>query len=184
MAPRRPRRAGSSPITPRRGFFGCHRHPGWPSIVVRPGRLNKARPVSSRLSSREPLAGGGSGVAGRESVLHWHGQPAAAAGSDFSFMPPASTGGQLGPRVILTNARRVRTVAEQIAALRRIAGRTKVCCPRREPDPAGGADPSPAGRVGFDPRRATGARAFRRRPAFDEIIHGHIADELGGKIAS
>jgi nucleoside-diphosphate-sugar epimerase len=73
------------------------------------------------------------------------------------------------------------TVAEQIAALRRIAGDKVAARIRREPDPlivrivAGW--PSR-----FDARRAR-ELGFRGDVSFDDIIRVHIEDELGGKIA-
>ncbi|MFZ0776152.1 MAG: NAD-dependent epimerase, partial [Xanthobacteraceae bacterium] len=89
---------------------------------------------------------------------------------------------KLGPRVNLTMPGVCCTVAEQIAALRRIAGDKVASRIRREPDPlvarivAGW--PSQ-----FDPARAL-TLGFRAEGSFDDIIRVHIADELGGKIAA
>ena len=89
---------------------------------------------------------------------------------------------KLGPRVNLTMPGVCCTVAEQIAALRRIAGDKVAARIRREPDPL-------VARIvagwpsRFDPRRAR-ALGFQAEASFDEIIRVHIADELGGKIAS
>jgi nucleoside-diphosphate-sugar epimerase len=69
-------------------------------------------------------------------------------------------------------------VAEQIDALRRIAGEGVVARIRREPDPA------IMGIVAGWPRRFDAARAkslgFQAETSFDEIIRTHIEDELGG----
>ena len=151
-----------------------------PSIVVRPGRPNKA--ASGFFSSiiREPLAGEEAVLPVEDSVLHWHASPRAAVG--FLIHAAGVDREKLGPRVNLTMPGVCCTVAEQIAALRRIAGDKVAGRIRREPDPL-------VARIvagwpsRFDPRRAL-ALAFQAEASFDEIIRVHIADELGGKIAS
>jgi D-erythronate 2-dehydrogenase len=71
-------------------------------------------------------------------------------------------------------------VAEQIEALRRVAGDGAVALIRRKPDPkiaamvAGWAQD-------FDPERAL-ALGFRAESSFDEIIRVHVEDELGGRL--
>jgi nucleoside-diphosphate-sugar epimerase len=151
-----------------------------PSIVVRPGRPNKA--ASGFFSSiiREPLNGEEAVLPVEDSVLHWHASPRAAVG--FLVHAAGVDREKLGPRVNLTMPGVCCTVAEQIAALRRIAGDKVAARIRREPDPL-------VARIvagwpsRFDPRRAL-ALGFQAETSFDEIIHVHIADELGGKIAS
>ncbi|MFZ1151089.1 MAG: NAD-dependent epimerase, partial [Xanthobacteraceae bacterium] len=151
-----------------------------PSIVVRPGKPNKA--ASGFFSSilREPLAGQEAVLPVEESVLHWHASPRAAVG--FLIHAARLDAGKLGPRINLTMPGVCCTVAEQIAALRRIAGDKVAARIRSEPDPliarivAGW--PSR-----FDPQRAL-ALGFRGDASFEEIIRVHIADELGGKIAN
>jgi len=151
-----------------------------PSIVVRPGRPNKA--ASGFFSSiiREPLAGEEAVLPVEDSVLHWHASPRAAVG--FLIHAAGVDREKLGPRVNLTMPGVCCTVAEQIAALRRIAGDKAAARIRREPDPL-------VARIvagwpsRFDPRRAL-ALGFQAEASFDEIIRVHIADELGGKIAS
>jgi nucleoside-diphosphate-sugar epimerase len=151
-----------------------------PSIVVRPGRPNKA--ASGFFSSiiREPLAGEEAVLPVEDSVLHWHASPRAAVG--FLVHAAGVDREKLGPRVNLTMPGVCCTVAEQIAALRRIAGDKVAARIRREPDPL-------VARIvagwpsRFDPRRAL-ALGFKAEASFDEIIRVHIADELGGKIAS
>jgi D-erythronate 2-dehydrogenase len=150
-----------------------------PSIVVRPGRPNKA--ASGFFSSiiREPLAGEEAVLPVAESVLHWHASPRAAVG--FLLHAAELEAARLGPRVNLTMPGVCCTVAEQIAALRRIAGERAAARIRREPDPL-------VARIvagwpsRFDPRRSL-ALGFKGEASFDEIIRVHIADELGGKIA-
>jgi nucleoside-diphosphate-sugar epimerase len=151
-----------------------------PSIVVRPGRPNKA--ASGFFSSiiREPLAGEEAVLPVEDSVLHWHASPRAAVG--FLVHAAGVDREKLGSRVNLTMPGVCCTVAEQIAALRRIAGDKVAARIRREPDPL-------VARIvagwpsRFDPRRAL-ALGFQGEASFDEIIRVHIADELGGKIAS
>jgi nucleoside-diphosphate-sugar epimerase len=151
-----------------------------PSIVVRPGRPNKA--ASGFFSSiiREPLAGEEAVLPVEDSVLHWHASPRVAVG--FLIHAAGVDREKLGPRVNLSMPGVCCTVAEQIAALRRIAGDKVASRIRREPDPV-------VGRIvagwpsRFDPRRAL-ALGFQAEASFDEIIRVHIADELGGKIAS
>ncbi len=151
-----------------------------PSIVVRPGRPNKA--ASGFFSSiiREPLNGEEAVLPVADSVLHWHASPRAAVG--FLVHAAGLDAGKLGPRVNLTMPGVCCTVAEQIAALRRIAGDKVVSRIRREPDPL-------VARIvagwpsRFDPARAL-ALGFRAEGSFDDIIRVHIADELGGKIAA
>jgi nucleoside-diphosphate-sugar epimerase len=70
------------------------------------------------------------------------------------------------------------TVAEQIEALRRVAGDRAVALIRREPDPViAGIVAGWATR--FDASRAE-ALGFRAETSFDEIIAAHVEDELGG----
>jgi nucleoside-diphosphate-sugar epimerase len=151
-----------------------------PSIVVRPGRPNKA--ASGFFSSiiREPLNGEEAVLPVADSVLHWHASPRAAVG--FLVHAAGLDAANLGPRVNLTMPGVCCTVAEQIAALRRIAGDKVASRIRREPDPL-------VARIvagwpsRFDPARAL-ALGFRAEGSFDDIIRVHIADELGGKIAA
>ena len=72
------------------------------------------------------------------------------------------------------------TVAEQIAALTRVAGPKAAALIRREPDPT--IETIVAGWPrDFDTRRAH-ELGFRAETTFDEIIRIHIEDELGGKL--
>jgi D-erythronate 2-dehydrogenase len=151
-----------------------------PSIVVRPGRPNKA--ASGFFSSiiREPLAGEEAVLPVEDSVLHWHASPRAAVG--FLIHAAGLDAKKLGPRINLTMPGVCCTVGEQIAALRRIAGDKVVARIRRAPDPlvAGIVAGWPSR---FDPVRAP-ALGFKAEASFDDIIRAHIEDELGGKIAA
>jgi D-erythronate 2-dehydrogenase len=151
-----------------------------PTINVRPGRPNKA--ASGFFSSiiREPLSGEEAVLPVDESVLHWHASPRAAIG--FLLHAAELEKEKIGSRVNLTMPGVGCTVAEQIAALRRIAGDKVAARIRRQPDPlvvrmvAGWPQR-------FEPRRAL-ALGFRAEASFDEIIRVHIEDELGGRIAA
>ncbi|HUC51089.1 MAG TPA: D-erythronate dehydrogenase [Xanthobacteraceae bacterium] len=151
-----------------------------PSIVVRPGRPNKA--ASGFFSSiiREPLAGEEALLPVEDSVLHWHASPRAAVG--FLIHAAGLDAAKFGPRINLTMPGVCCTVGEQIASLRRIAGDRVAGRIRRAPDPL------VAGIVAGWPSRFNPARAlelgFRAEASFDDIIRAHIEDELGGKIAA
>jgi D-erythronate 2-dehydrogenase len=151
-----------------------------PNIVVRPGKPNKA--ASGFFSSiiREPLNGEEAVLPVDDGVRNWHASPRAA----VSFLLHAATldGKDLAPRINLTMPGVCCTVAEQIAALRRIAGDKVAARIRRAPDPL--VQRIVAGWPSrFDPRRAL-ALGFKAEASFDEIIRAHIDDELGGRIAS
>jgi nucleoside-diphosphate-sugar epimerase len=150
----------------------------FPTICVRPGKPNKA--ASGFFSSiiREPLSGQEAVLPVPDTVRHTHASPRAAAG----FLAHAATlsHGQLGDRINLTLPGISCTVAEQIEALKRIAGPKVAARIRREPDEtitrivAGWPQR-------FDARRAA-ALGFRAETSFDDIVRIHVEDELGGKI--
>ena len=151
-----------------------------PNIVVRPGKPNKA--ASGFFSSiiREPLNGEEALLPVDETVRNWHASPRAAIG--FLVHGAGLDAARLGPRVNLTMPGVCCTVAEQIAALRRIAGDKAAARIRRAPDPL-------VARIvagwpaRFEPKRAL-ALGFTAEPSFDAIIRVHIEDEMGGKIAA
>ena len=162
----------------RRGFFdgiGIR----LPTICIRPGKPNKA--ASGFFSSilREPLAGQPAVLPVPDTVMHWHASPRAAVG----FLMHAATldTAPLGARRNLTMPGLAATVAEQIEALRRVAGEKAVALIRREPDETIGQIVAGWPRR-FDARRAE-ALGFKAERSFDEIIRAHVEDELGGRIA-
>jgi nucleoside-diphosphate-sugar epimerase len=150
-----------------------------PSIVVRPGKPNKAASGFFSGIIREPLAGQEAILPVADSVLHWHASPRSAVG--FLIHAAELTRAELGDRINLTMPGVCCTVGEQIEALRRVAGDKVAARIRRAPDElvqrivAGW--PSK-----FDPRRAL-ALGFTVEATFDDIIRAYIEDELGGKIA-
>jgi D-erythronate 2-dehydrogenase len=151
-----------------------------PSIVVRPGKPNKAASGFFSGIIREPLAGLEAVLPVSEAVVHFHASPRAAIG----FLVHAAGLGPdaLGPRINLSMPGVCCTVAEQIAALRRIAGDKVAARIRREPDAL------ITRIVDGWPHRLDAARAlalgFRPDKSFDYIVRAHIEDELGGRIAA
>ena len=149
-----------------------------PTICIRPGRPNQA--ASGFFSSilREPLVGQEAVLPVPETVRHWHASPRSA----VEFLVRAATldGRAVGPRRTLSMPGLSATVAEQIEALRRIAGERAVRLIRREPDEsimrmveswAPALEATRALRLGF-----------AAESSFDEIIRVHIEDELDGSL--
>ena len=149
-----------------------------PTICVRPGKPNRA--ASSFFSGiiREPLAGQEAILPVADTVRHWMTSPRSAIG----FLLHAATLdlARVGGRPNLTMPGLSVTVAEQIEALRRIAGDRTVALIRRESDPVierivGGWAQA------FEASQAR-ALGFTAETRFDDIIQAHIDDELGGHI--
>jgi len=150
-----------------------------PSIVVRPGKPNKAASGFFSGIIREPLAGQEATLPVEDSVLHWHASPRSAVG--FLIHAAGLSHAKLGDRVNLTMPGVCCTVGEQIAALRRIAGDKVAARIKRAPDEL--VSRIVAGWPSrFDAQRAT-ELGFTVENSFDDIIRAHIEDELGGKIA-
>jgi nucleoside-diphosphate-sugar epimerase len=151
-----------------------------PTIVVRPGKPNRA--ASGFFSSiiREPLAGMEAVLPVDESVRHWHASPRAAVG--FLVHAASLAADELGNRISLTMPGVSCTVGEQIAALRRVAGNKVAARIRRELDPMIMRIVDGWPRC-FDAKRAS-ALGFGAEATFDDIIRTHIDDELGGKIVA
>jgi nucleoside-diphosphate-sugar epimerase len=163
----------------RRGFFdgiGLR----LPTICVRPGKPNKAASGFFSGIIREPLAGQEAILPVPDTVRHGHASPRAAVG----FLIHAATldTAKVGPRRNLAMPSISVTVAEQIEALKRVAGAKVAARIKRKPDPL------VERIVSGWPQEIEGKRArelgFRAEASFDEIIKTHIEDELGGKIAA
>ena len=148
-----------------------------PTICVRPGRPNKAASGFFSNIIREPLAGEEAVLPVPDDVVHWHASPRAAIG----FLVQAATldTARLGPRRNLTMPGVAASVAEQIEALRRVAGEGVVRRIRREPDPVIQRIVAGWPRR-FDARRAR-ELGFAAEPSFEDIIRIHIEDELAGR---
>ena len=151
-----------------------------PSIVVRPGKPNKAASGFFSGIIREPLAGQEALLPVAETVLHTHASPRAAVG--FLIHAAELPRDQIEPHVNLTMPGVCCTVGEQIEALRRIAGDKVAARIRREPDAlvmrivAGWPHR-------LEAKRAT-ALGFHAEKTFDEIICVHIEEDLGGRFVA
>ena len=151
-----------------------------PTICVRPGKPNKA--ASSFFSGiiREPLAGQEADLPVADTVRHWHASPRAAIG--FLLHAAGMDTAPLGARRTLTMPGLAVTVAEQIEALRQVAGADVAARIRRRPDPTIQAI------VAGWPEAFTATRAlalgFKADNSFADIIRAHIADELDHRSAA
>ncbi|WP_171231343.1 D-erythronate dehydrogenase [Ruegeria sp. HKCCA4812] len=145
-----------------------------PTLCVRPGKANAA--ASSFFSGiiREPLNGDEAVLPVAETVRHWHASPRAAA----TFLTHAATLDTqlLNDRRALNMPGVSCTVAEQIEALRNVAGQDAVGLIRRKPDKA------IEGIVKNWPRDFQTDRAlklgFEAESSFDDIIQVYLEDDF------
>lgn len=161
----------------RRGFFdgiGLR----LPTICIRPGLPNKAASGFFSNILREPLVGQPAILPVPDTIRHWHTSPRSAVG----FLIHAATMDLtvVGPRRNLSMPGLSATVAEQIEALRRVAGDAAVALIRREPDAAITAM-CEGWAPGFEATRAR-TLGFVAEESFDDIIRAHIDDELEGRL--
>jgi nucleoside-diphosphate-sugar epimerase len=149
-----------------------------PTICVRPGAPNAAASGFFSNILREPLVGQEAVLPVDESVRHWFASPRSAVG--FLVHGATIELGQLGTRRTLNMPGLSATVADEIEALRSVAGDKAVKLIRREPDPRiiKIVDGWP---YDFAPKRAV-ALGFQAETSFAEIIQAHIEDELGGSL--
>jgi D-erythronate 2-dehydrogenase len=147
-----------------------------PSVVVRPGKPNKAASGFFSGIIREPLAGLEATLPVPDTVVHTHASPRSAVG--FLIHAAGLARDALGARINLSMPGVCCTVAEQIAALRQIAGDRVASRIRRETDPL------VARIVEGWPQRIEARRArelgFRAESSFDEIVRIHIDEDRGG----
>ncbi|WP_136660132.1 D-erythronate dehydrogenase [Nitratireductor sp. XY-223] len=149
-----------------------------PTVVVRPGRPNKAASGFFSNILREPLAGKEAVLPVSRDVRHWLVSPRTAAG----FLVHAATidTQAVGPRRALTMPGVSVTVAEMIAALDRVAGENRSALIREAPDEL--VDRLVSGWPrDFNAERAT-KLGFVADGSIDEIIRIHIDEEMGGKL--
>jgi D-erythronate 2-dehydrogenase len=145
-----------------------------PTICVRPGTPNKAASGFFSNIIREPLVGKEAILPVPDTVRHWHASPRSAVG--FLIHAASLDTAGLGARRNLTMPGVSATVAEQIEALRKVAGDKAVALIRREPDEtimrivAGWP-------TRFDASRAEGL-GFVADKSFEDIIRVHVEDEL------
>jgi len=145
-----------------------------PTICVRPGKPNKAASGFFSGIIREPLSGQEAVLPVPETVRHWFASPRAATG--FLLHAARLPGEQLGTRRNLSMPGVAATVAQQIDALRKVAGEKVARFIRREPDQ------TIMRIVSGWPENFAATRAlalgFRGDKSFEEIIRIHIEDEL------
>src|SRR4029078_11891620 len=103
-----------------------------PSIVVRPGKPNKAASGFFSGIIREPLNGEEAQLPVSDTVVHTHASPRSAIG--FLIHGAGLAREKIEPRINLTMPGVCCTIAEQIEALRRVAGDKVASRIRREPD--------------------------------------------------
>jgi nucleoside-diphosphate-sugar epimerase len=146
-----------------------------PTICVRPGAPNLA--ASGFFSSiiREPLNGEDAVLPVSTDVRHWFASPRSAIG--FLLHAAALDGGRLGDRRCLTMPGVSATVADELEALRRVAGDDAVRRVHHEPDEAIARIVAGWPRA-FEARHAR-ALGFTAEADFDEIVRVYVEDELG-----
>ncbi len=149
-----------------------------PTIVIRPGKPNKAASGFFSNILREPLSGLEAVLPVKESVRHWFASPRAAV--RFLMHAAALDTTALGSQRSLSMPGLSATVGEEIEALRRVAGEKAVKLIRNEPDEAI-AKMVAGWPQNFDASRAI-SLGFEAESSFDEIIRAHVEDELGGTI--
>ena len=159
----------------RRGFFdgiGIR----LPNICVRPGKPNAAASGFFSNIIREPLAGREAVLPVTDDVGQTHASPRAT--TEFLLHGATLDSAKLGARrtVMMPGVRA--SVADMIAALRRVAGDSVVTRIKHVPDPATMAMVAGWPTM-FDTKRAL-ALGFQAEQSFDSIIHAHIEDDLDG----
>jgi D-erythronate 2-dehydrogenase len=145
-----------------------------PTVCVRPGKPNKAASGFFSNIIREPLVGQEAVLPVEDSVRHWHVSPRSAVSQLLHAATLDTT--VLGNRRTLTMPGLSCTVAEQMAALQRVAGSNVVSLIRRE------RNEKIANIVAGWPRNFNPVRAlslgFTAETRFDDIIKVHLEDEL------
>lgn len=146
-----------------------------PTICVRPGNPNKA--ASSFFSGivREPLNGEMAILPVSDTIRHWFASPRSAV--NYLLHAAALDTGLLDNRRSLNLPGVSCTIAEQIEALRAIAGEAPVKLIRYQPDPdiqriVGGWP------EGFTAERAT-RLGFSADRNFEDIVRVYMEEELG-----
>ena len=151
-----------------------------PNICVRPGKPNAASSGFFSSIIREPLAGREAILPVADSVRQTHASPRATV--EFLLHAATLDSDALGHRRTLMMPGVPASIAEQIDALRRVAGAAVAARVRHVPDPAIMA--MVAGwPTSFDTPRAL-SLGFRAESSFEVIIRTHIHDDLGGKFVS
>ena len=161
----------------RKGFFdgvGIR----FPTICVRPGKPNAAASGFFSNIIREPLVGKEAILPVPDTVRHTHASPRAAVG--FCLHAATLDTAKMGWRRSLPMPGVRVSVAEQIEALRHVAGEKAVALIKREPDELVSRIVS-GWSEGTRSQRARDL-GFEAETSFDDIIRAHVEDELGGKV--
>jgi nucleoside-diphosphate-sugar epimerase len=145
-----------------------------PTICIRPGLPNKAASGFYSNILREPLNGRPAVLPVPDSIRHWFASPRSAVG--FFLHAAVMDLAKVGPNRAINMPGLSATVADQIAALRKVAGQSAVDLIRAEPDAAIAAivETWP---TRFDTVRAT-ALGFVAEQNFDQILKVYIEDEM------
>ena len=146
-----------------------------PTICVRPGKANLA--ASSFFSGiiREPLNGLEGILPVSDTTRHWHASPRSAVG--FLCHSAALDTARLEGRRALNLPGGSCTVAEQVEALRSLAGEKVVALIKPKPDEAVMKIVAGWPRD-FDPQRAV-SLGYKAESNFQEIIQVYMDDDLG-----
>ena len=145
-----------------------------PTVCVRPGKPNLAASGFFSNIIREPLAGKEAILPVSDAVRHWHVSPRTAVG--YLVQAAELDTVKLDNRRTLTLPGLSCTVAQQIEALRRIAGNDVVKLIKSVPDESISKIVSGWPR-NFAPKRAL-ALGFKAETSFEDIIRVHLEDEL------
>ncbi len=145
-----------------------------PTICVRPGKPNLAASGFFSGIIREPLSGLEAVLPVADTVRHWFASPRAAVG--FLLHAAQIDLAPLGARRNIMLPGLSVTVAEEIEALRRVAGDKAVSLIRRQPDEKIATIISGWAKD-FAPRRAE-ALGFVADKSFDEIVRIYIEDDM------
>ena len=149
-----------------------------PTIVVRPGRPNRAASTFASSIIREPLAGQEAICpVGRDAAMYILSPRRVVEALVRAFaLPPEA----FGVTRMLTLPGITVSIGEMVDALREVAGEQVAARVKWQPDPM--IQKIVAGwPTAFDARRA-GAMGFKADPDFASIIRAHVEDELGGGI--
>jgi D-erythronate 2-dehydrogenase len=150
-----------------------------PTIVIRPGKPNRAASTFASSIIREPLAGAEAICpVGRDARMYILSPRRVIQALIHAFELPA---GALGATRMLTLPGITVSIGEMVDALEDVAGEQVARRVRWQPDPT--IQKIVAGwPASFDARRAR-ALGFEADRDFTEIVRAHIEDELGGNIA-
>ena len=144
-----------------------------PTICIRPGAPNRAASGFFSGILREPLGGLPATLPVPDTTRHWFASPRSATG--FFLHAAGIDTARIGPRRAMNMPGLSATVAEQIEALRRVAGQKAVDLIQVAPDPTIAAIvASWAGN--FAPDRALGL-GFTADASFDAIIRAYLEDD-------